>query len=303
MTEPAGQIPHEKFLEHLFDGVVLVDPAGLVTGWNKSAERITGRRAPAVTGKAYLESAVAHIGEDAAGEPTENQMLLSTLKDGLPREGRAYLKHVEGFRIPVAVRTLPLRDAAGAVTGAAEIFTDNKSMIAVLQNTQSSDATVLFDSLTGIGNRPHIEVKIKTALHAFLAGGLSFGVLFMDIDHFKSFNDTYGHLTGDKILRFVAQSIRNNLRTSDSCGRWGGEEFIAVLMDIEAEGLRHVAEKLRQVIAQTQVTEADQSLSVTISIGATLVHPDDTLQTLIQRVDQLMYQSKLHGRNQVTAAA
>jgi diguanylate cyclase (GGDEF)-like protein/PAS domain S-box-containing protein len=290
----------ENLMNRLFNGVFMLNPQGSITLWNPAAERITGFRGRDLIGKKYIGSPVQHTGEDGGEAPAGQDLVLGCLQDGILREGRAYFKHAEGFRVPVAVRTFPLRDANGMFAGAAEIFTDNKSVIAALQSIQTSDATVLFDPLTGIGNRPHIEVKLRVALHALIAGGPPFGVLFMDIDHFKNFNDTYGHLTGDKVLRYVAQSIRNNLRVSDSCGRWGGEEFIALMMDVDRERLGKVAEKLRQIIAQTEVEDQDARLSVTISIGATLARPDDTLQSLIQRVDQLMYQSKENGRDQVT---
>ena len=193
-----------------------------------------------------------------------------------------------------------MRDERDRIVGAAEIFNDSRSLIAALQNSQRSQETVLFDPLTGIGNRPHIEVKIKSALEDYHAHGIPFGVLFMDIDHFKDFNDTYGHLTGDKILRFVANSIRHNLRGSDSCGRWGGEEFVAMLLEVDEEALRRVAEKLRSVVAHATVREKETDLGVTISIGASLVRPEDTFQSLMQRADELMYESKQAGRDRVT---
>jgi diguanylate cyclase (GGDEF)-like protein len=127
-----------------------------------------------------------------------------------------------------------------------------------------------------------------------------FGILFIDIDHFKNFNDMYGHLLGDKVLRMVANSLRNNLRVSDSCGRWGGEEFIVLVNELDMAGLGIVAEKLRITIAQTKVQDKDLELGVTVSIGSTLIRSGDTLQSLIDRADKLMYKSKRAGRNQVT---
>jgi diguanylate cyclase (GGDEF)-like protein len=160
---------------------------------------------------------------------------------------------------------------------------------------------MLFDALTGIGNRSHIEGKLRFALEDYQDGSTPFGVLFIDIDHFKNFNDTYGHLTGDKVLRFVANSLRQNLRMTDSCGRWGGEEFLALVMDIHAQGLNKVAEKLRVLIEQADIEDNGTNLKVTISIGATVIRPDDTLQSLLKRADDLLYRSKQDGRNRVTA--
>jgi diguanylate cyclase (GGDEF)-like protein/PAS domain S-box-containing protein len=288
-------------LENLYDGVVLVDAGGRITDWNPGAERITGHAQASVIGTRCGEGPFQHATEDGKLLPQERLAVLATLQDGRPREARAFLEHAEGFRVPVVIRTFPIKDDAGRISGAAGIFNDSRALIAALQNTERTEETVLFDPLTGIGNRPHIEQKIKSALKDFQAQRISFGILFMDIDHFKDFNDTYGHLLGDKILRFVANSVRHNLRASDSCGRWGGEEFVAILLEVDPDALRRVAEKLRSVVAQATLRENEVDLSVTISIGATLVRPEDTFQVLMQRADKLMYESKLQGRNRVSA--
>jgi len=137
-------------------------------------------------------------------------------------------------------------------------------------------------------------------LEDYRSHGVPFGILFVDIDHFKDFNDTYGHLLGDKVLRFVANSLRQNLRFTDSCGRWGGEEFIALILDTEKERLRSVAEKLRSLVEHSGVEESGKVLRITISIGATLVRPSDSYESLIKRADEMMYKSKKAGRNRVS---
>jgi diguanylate cyclase (GGDEF)-like protein len=98
----------------------------------------------------------------------------------------------------------------------------------------------------------------------------------------------------------VANSLRHHLRTSDSCGRWGGEEFLALIRETNPEGLKIAAEKLRALVSQTSIEEHGQNLHVTISIGATSIHEADTLESLLKRADQLMYKSKASGRNCVT---
>jgi diguanylate cyclase (GGDEF)-like protein len=226
--------------------------------------------------------------------------LLSTIRDGRPRESISYLNHADGYRLTTICRTLPIFDRRHKVKGALEIFTDNKALIAAFQASQKTEETVLFDPLTGIGNRSHIEVKIRSAIQEFQAGKGPFGLLFIDIDHFKDFNDSYGHLIGDRILRAVANTLRQNLRASDSCGRWGGEEFIAVVNYLDLAGLRTVAEKLRKAVCEMKINEKGAELGVTVSIGAALVGRGDTFQSLVERADKLMYESKRLGRNRVT---
>ncbi len=288
-----------RLADTFFDGVVQIDVNGLVVLWNKGAERITGYAARRVVGKPYNKPAI-HLSEKGEELRDHSIPILATIKDGRPRESILSLRHHEGYSIQALVRTTPLKDDKGRLVGGIEIFTDNRAIIAAFQSTQRTEDTVLFDPLTGIGNRSHIESKIRYALGDYQHKIGRFGILFMDIDHFKDFNDTYGHLAGDKILRIAAQTLRHNLRLTDSCGRWGGEEFLALVLDVDTLGLQRVSEKIRMVIGQTKVEEDGTELNVTVSIGSTLARPDDTLQTLIERADHLMYKSKQGGRNRVT---
>jgi diguanylate cyclase (GGDEF)-like protein len=126
-------------------------------------------------------------------------------------------------------------------------------------------------------------------------------VLFADIDHFKRVNDLRGHDVGDAALRMVAETLRHNMRRSDVVGRWGGEEFVAILYSVADEAaLRAVAEKLRTLTAHSRLDLDTGGLAVTISIGATLVRPGDTSASVVQRADELMYASKQAGRDKVT---
>lgn len=289
-----------QLANRLFDGVLQVDARGRITLWNTAAERITGIPADKVIGKYYQKQSVKHLSENGKELPDSDIPLLATIKDGLPREALAHLIHADGYHISVITRTLPIWDENGKVSGGIEIFNDNKVLITAFRVNQKTEETVLLDPLTGIGNRPHIETKIRLAVENYRHRKSQFGILFIDIDYFKNFNDTYGHLLGDKVLRLVAITLRNNLRVTDSCGRWGGEEFIALVYDIDLGGLAKVSEKLRATISETKVREKELELSVNVSIGSTLIRPADTVQSLIDRADHLMYKSKRAGRNRVT---
>jgi diguanylate cyclase (GGDEF) domain len=127
------------------------------------------------------------------------------------------------------------------------------------------------------------------------------GLLFIDIDQFKKVNDSHGHDVGDQALRMVANTFRHALRATDTLGRWGGEEFVAILYDIDNDkALFKIAEKVRMLVEVSHFETASQSLSVTISIGATRLYSNDTPDSIIRRADGLMYRSKQAGRNRVT---
>jgi diguanylate cyclase (GGDEF)-like protein/PAS domain S-box-containing protein len=288
------------FAESLFDGVVEIDSAGRILLWNKGAERITGYAAAGLIGIAFQSQPVKHRSDKEKDLPGEDLPLMLTVKDGRPRESLLSLQHAEGYQVLVLVRTLAVLDEKARIIGAIEIFSDNKAIQASFQTSRKSEETIFFDPVTGIGNRPHIENRIRYALEDFHSKNIPFGVLFLDIDHFKDFNDAHGHPVGDKILRVVANTLRHSLRLTDSCGRWGGEEFVALAFNLDGDGLSKVAEKVRSVIAETKVRENERELSVTVSIGSTLARAEDTLQSLIKRADELMYESKRAGRDRVT---
>ena len=293
-------IENHPLVDSLFDGVVQIDLKGRITLWNKAAERITGYSADKIIGKNVQKQPAKHLSGDGRDLPDGLIPLLLTIQDGLPHQTLSHIKHSEGYSVPIISRTIPTFDSKGGLSGGIEIFNDNRSLISAFKNTQRTEETVLFDPLTQIGSRPHIETKLRLAIEDYHLKKSRFGILFIDIDRFKNFNDTYGHLLGDKVLRMVANTLRNNLRISDSCGRWGGEEFIVLVNELDMPGLGTVAEKLRVTIANTQVRDKDLELSVTVSIGSTLIRPDDTIQSLIERADQLMYRSKHDGRNRIT---
>jgi diguanylate cyclase (GGDEF)-like protein len=299
MSKPKSDL-HDILIENAFDGVCRIDREGFVRAWNHGAVRITGIPAEDVLGTDCRNNAIKYVREDNREIPQTDTPFLATLKDGIRRETMIYFKHAEGYRVTTLARIFPAVDEKGKTSGAFLVFSDNKSVLAAFHQNQRVEQTMLFDPLTGIGNRGHIEGKLRFTLQDFRTNEVSFGILFIDIDHFKKFNDTCGHLTGDKVLRFVANTLRQNLRYSDSCGRWGGEEFIALVMDIPKEGLVMVAEKLRALVERSGVEEAGKIHKVTISVGATLALPNDNIQSLIKRADELMYKSKQAGRNRVT---
>ena len=129
---------------------------------------------------------------------------------------------------------------------------------------------------------------------------MPFAIAFLDIDHFKYVNDTYGHNVGDDILKMVSQTYMNNIKSSDFVGRWGGEEFLAIFTNCDGQSLHELTERIRILVENSTITVDETELTVTISIGATMVKPEDDFESIIKRADELMYQSKENGRNRCT---
>jgi len=291
---------HKSLLDNLYDGVYFVDRERLISYWNKGAERITGYSEGDMVGKFCYNNILDHVSDDGQHLCKKGCPLLATIQDGKPREAEVNLRHAEGYRVPVLVRTSPIYDDQNTVIGAVEVFSNNQSLSKMKRRVNELEKDIFHDPLTGAGNRKFLEIKINTAILEYNQHQIPFGLLFLDIDHFKTINDTYGHLEGDHVLRNTAKNLSGHLRGTDIYGRWGGEEFIALLYNINKESLSRITEKLCALIASSAITVNGEKISVSVSIGATLVRKTDTMTSIIERADQLMYQSKQNGRNQVT---
>ena len=158
----------------------------------------------------------------------------------------------------------------------------------------------LFDQLTEVGNRRFAEMTLASRQDELDRYGWPYGVLMIDIDHFKSFNDRFGHDVGDVVLRMVAQTLKANTRSFDVVARWGGEEFVIILEKVEASELAKRAAMLCRLVEASSMTANGESLSVTVSIGGAIAKTDSESGETVKRADELLYRSKETGRNRAT---
>ncbi|WP_194865554.1 bifunctional diguanylate cyclase/phosphodiesterase [Alloalcanivorax profundimaris] len=159
------------------------------------------------------------------------------------------------------------------------------------------------DELTGLANRRAITEVLEWQVAHSRRSGLPLCVLSLDLDYFKRINDTWGHAAGDKVLRAFAAILLGSRREVDRCGRFGGEEFIVVLPDTGLSGGRAVARRLRDTMAVTPLSVSDgESVTVTLSAGLAELGPDDTLESLLHRVDAALYEAKNGGRDRLCVA-
>jgi diguanylate cyclase (GGDEF)-like protein len=203
--------------------------------------------------------------------------------------------------VPVVIRASAIRNPLGEIIGAVESFSNMSSVIDTRSKLRALRREVTTDALTGVGNRKFLEGRLEALIAEYKNNPGAAGLLFMDVDHFKLVNDRFGHNTGDTVLRMVAKTLRFALRATDTVGRWGGEEFIAILYQMQDQNaLKAAAEKVRTLVECSRLDLNEKRLAVTISIGGTLLLPEDSPELLVQRADALMYQSKQAGRNRVT---
>jgi len=226
--------------------------------------------------------------------------LAETIADGKPREAEIYMHHKDGHRIPVSVRISTLTDRDGNIIGGVELFTDVSNKATNELRVKELEKLALLDNLTLLANRNYIEREIQSRFEEKNRYNVPFGILFIDIDRFKKFNDIYGHYVGDDVLKFVANTFVANARPFDFYGRWGGEEFIGIIRNINSQDLELLGNRLRYLVENSYIIHENEKLYVTISIGATLVNENDTIDSLIKRADTFLYKSKAAGRNCLT---
>lgn len=291
---------YKTVLDNLSDGVYFVDTQRVITYWNQASERITGFTREQVVGKSCQDNVLNHCTERGMELCKGGCPLTATLKNGQLQTAEVYLHHADGHRVPVRVRVAPIRDENGEIVGAVETFSSNLDLFKARNKIRNLEQTITIDALTKVGNRRYGEIRLKTALIEYQETLQPFGLLFVDLDHFKQVNDTFGHEIGDRVLQMVAATLRQNLRQTDTVIRWGGEEFLVLVEASHLIGLKEVSEKLRNLIEHSHLSHAGTEIGVTASVGATLVRAEDNLESLVARADQFMYQSKIAGRNRVT---
>jgi len=291
---------YQELLDQISDGVYFVTRNRRITYWNRGAQQITGYGADEVLGHSCSEGILRHIDDTGRQLCLHGCPLAAVMKDGQPREASVYLHHKDGHRLPVTVRGQALRSPDGEVEGSVEVFHPRGvNPFATLPRDRDRKDDSL-DTVTGLAPRRFGELQLKALTQAVAEQTTTLGVLYVDADNFKDVNDTFGHKTGDEVLRMVGQSIVNGLRRDDVPVRWGGEEFLALLPGTDQVGLHATAERVRMLAENSWIQKGEVQVRVTVSVGATMAQRSQTPDDLVDRADALMYASKRDGRNRVT---
>ena len=239
-----------------------------------------------LTGYSDMETTVAAMNEGGAthyiGKPWEDSALLQTVRDGV----RHYHLMMENRRHQEVINQKN--------TELQELLSRLAQQNSELERMASTDA------LTGLTNRRRFLESLENERSRIERYGGALSLIMFDIDHFKKVNDTWGHAVGDVVLREIARGPQRFLRKADSAVRYGGEEFVILLPETELPGAVLVADRLRQLVANTVIAQ-DQGppISVTVSVGVASIVPNESGEDLLNRADKAMYQAKKNGRNRV----
>jgi diguanylate cyclase (GGDEF)-like protein/PAS domain S-box-containing protein len=285
-------------VENVRDGIYLVDPSRVIRFWSRGAERISGYTAAQVVGRPCGEFLM-HCDERGEGLCGSRCPLQDCAARRCGVDGLVWMKHAQGARVPVYVSANPVLERDGCCAGMVEVFREASEELALVKRARELERQALLDPLTGAGNRRYTEQVLEQAWEAWGRYGTRFGVVMLDVDLFKRVNDAYGHKTGDEVLRSVARTMAANLRAFDFLGRWGGEEFLAVIQCVGVADLCRVAARCRELAGCTGVPVAGGSVRVTLSAGVAVVEERASPAEMVELADQRLYAAKNAGRNRL----
>lgn len=301
-TLPFGEAFFRRLFDNLYDGVYFVDVHRRILFWNQGAKRLSGYSAEEVLGTYCFNDILNHIDEDGCRLCKGSCPLVYTIENGVPASKRVFLHHKDGRRIAVDVHVMPLRNDRDEIIGGVEIFRDASSVIALETAYKGLRELAEKDPLTGAANRRHLDQMIDAQLDVLNRTGIPFSVILIDVDRFKDINDHWGHAVGDKSLIAFSEALLRTSRRTDLVGRWGGDEFMVILPELQLDAAVAIAQRQCDAVAAAAPADlSDRGMSG--SFGVTEAVIGDTPTTLLNRADAALYRCKTQGRNRVESAA
>ena len=290
----------KNMLNNLDEGVYYVDLDRQITFWNKGAELISGYKGFEVTGSGCRDDILVHIDDQGNNLCNKGCLLSETLKEGKSTEARLYLHHKRGHRVPVQVRTLPICDESGVITGVIQIFSDVSDRNAALEQLADSLRELDLDPVSGLAGRQYTKAELKKKHAEMKISGTGFGVVLIEADQIEKIYGTHGIETGDRTARMLAKTLLKSSRSFDIIGQWRKDAVMVLLANVSEQLLGMIAERYRVLIEQSYVKYNASSIAVTVSVGVTEARVGDTYDGLVDRVERLVISSKLAGGNRLT---
>lgn len=289
-----------QLVESFSDGVYYVDRQRRILFWNQGAEEITGYDRETLLGTRCYDNILRHL--DCTGRELckSDCPLQKTIEDGQTRREALYLHHKTGRKVLVYVTVSPLFDEQGFLIGAVELFIQQADQEKFLEQFRTLENLAFSDELTNLANRRFAKMNLLEKINYRQLLNQSCGLLLVDLDYFKAVNDNYGHSIGDRVLMEVAKILLQSSRKMDLVARWGGEEFMIIIPEIEKENLLEIAERMREAVAENHLNFDGEELQVTVSIGGAMLAEEDSVESWVQKADEQLYNAKRLGRNQVS---
>lgn len=261
------EIKHSiPYLEQLFEGVYLVDRDRRILYWNSAAEKISGFTASEVVGKKCRDNILVHVDEKGTILCNNGCPLEMTMRDGVSREAGVFLRHKAGHRVPVTVRSIPLRDENGLIQCSMEVFT-RYSLTSDVNQLKELARKAFIDAWTGLPNRDYIETKLSSLLAVSAMGELNrWGILLIEILNFPEIEQLYEGKALQASIQVAARTLKENLVAGELVARWDRNAFIAVTRIDKRLLLLNWAARIKSLLERSSVVGYD-SLVLSVATG------------------------------------
>jgi diguanylate cyclase (GGDEF)-like protein/PAS domain S-box-containing protein len=265
--------------------VYVVDRERKILYWNRGAEAVTGYLSQEMVGRVCGDTLLVHCDEQDNELCSADCPVTDALRDGTVHEADIYLRHRAGYRVPVRVRVLPLRNKEGGIVGAAEIFLSDPFCVPRPDRDSALEACGCLDLGTGLPDPGFTRAYLHEEVELFRQHRNPFGTIALQVEQMDDFQNLHGAEAASAMLRVVAQTMRHALRAQDFVGRWRRNLFLAIVPHCDQTYLEKTARRLRQIVGSAGLPWWGDVLSVKVTAGTALVCDEETIELLRERIE------------------
>ncbi len=288
----------QKLIDTMHDGVVFVDTQAKITLWNKGAEQLTGISRGAATGRTFAPSLLEMCNHGNRRIHDGSCPVTRALRTNSQIRQRLLILGRQGNLVPIDLHAIPVVGPDGGIQGATILLHDAQPEATLEERCEALHAEVTRDPLTKVANRAEFDRMQALFIEAHEQAKQPCSLIMIDIDHFKSINDTFGHQAGDEAIIMVANLLTTMCRAGDLVARYGGEEFAVLCADCNNADAARRAEEIRKKLLETPHSYLGDK-RITASFGVTELQAGDNSETMLRRADRALLMAKEQGRNQV----
>ncbi|QDV15886.1 putative diguanylate cyclase YdaM [Gimesia panareensis] len=287
-------------IESLYDGFYIVNADFQFVLFSPGLEQLTEIRAFDILETAWTNHSLPITNQEGTSLASSEHTMNRVIASGKSMTTELMLKRPDGRLIQIEVQSVPMFGEDGRLVGVAEIFRDLSRSLKRPQEFNELKMAASQDALTSVANRGELETQLAILLNQASQNqnAAPLSIIFIDADHFKNINDTYGHAVGDEVLIELARLFQHETYSGELVGRYGGEEFVILCPETDLDHARLKAERLRLAVNNLKLSNLNNN-RITASFGVAQLEPGDSLESLFHRADNALYQAKETGRNRV----
>ena len=258
---------YRNLIENLYEGLFYVDKNRRIKFWSKGAEKITGYSKYEAINNVCSEDFLNPTDADGKKRINDFNLFNQTLKNGMSKQYELTITHKDGHNVPIAIRIAPMYDSKDEIAGATQLFTDNRDHLEHLVTDSEEYQQSYIDPVTKLPNKASIEMSIDIKLSEYRRYNRPFGLLFFEIDNFEKLDNIYGDEFDENVLTTISELLLEDIRPFDIAGSWSEKEFAIVLVNVDEDSVKIIANRLIKHIENINFTIGKGSLDITLSIG------------------------------------